>query len=71
LIPFIESQLQEACQRGLVAAFVGHIVAEKRKKKDRGVENSAVLFLSKKVNELNVISQQFDQGLFLESAMPF
>jgi len=43
VIPFIEAYLQEACQSGLVAAFVGDIVEEKRKK-DRGAENSAVLF---------------------------
>jgi hypothetical protein len=42
VIPFIEVQLQEACQSSLVVAFVGNIVAEKIKK-DRGAENSAVL----------------------------
>jgi hypothetical protein len=39
----MEAHLQEACQSGLVVAFVGDIVEEKRKK-DRGAEDSAVLF---------------------------
>jgi hypothetical protein len=39
----MEADVQEACHSGLVAAFVKDIVEEKRKK-DRGAENSAVLF---------------------------
>jgi hypothetical protein len=69
VIPFIEALLQEPCQSALVAAFIGDIVAEKRKK-DRGAENSAVLLLPKLLNKLNVISQQFDRGLFPEHPTP-
>jgi len=46
VIPFSEKRVQEACQRGLVVAFVGDIGDEKRKK-ERGEINSSVLFLAK------------------------
>jgi hypothetical protein len=68
--PFLEAHLQKACQSILVTAFTWDLV-EKKRKKDRGVENSAVLLLPKEVNELNVISQQSGRGLFLEPPTPF
>jgi hypothetical protein len=65
VIPFNEALLQETCQSGLIAAVVGTIDGKKQKK-DKGVKNSAVLFLAKQQNEFNVISRQFDLGLFPE-----
>ena len=70
VIPFPGSQLQEACQRILIIAFTWDLVGKKTKK-DRGMGNSPALFLPKEANELNVISQQSDQGLSLEPPIPF